>query len=166
MSTLPYVGATPEQLRSPLVREFLSVHDMFRNQLQGIVEYIEDLLSGEAQLDAPETRVRIQALIRAGSQYTQMLHSHHHAETSIMFPALQKDGLDQVVVDKLNADHDEISVLIDQFDNGIHHLAGVDSAVMNHDLRRLSDALRDHLAYEETHVCPLMARWSQWPGMH
>ena len=166
MMNPPYEGATAEQLQSPMVRELLSVHNMFRNQLQGIVDYIDDLLSGEQRLDAPETRLRIQALIRAGSQYTQMLHGHHHGETDMLFPLLKKEGLEDAIVDKLNADHDVLGTLIDQFNEGIHNLAAVDPTVMNHDLRRLSDALREHLDYEETHICPLMARWSQWPAMH
>ncbi len=41
--------------------------------------------------------------------------------------------------------------------------AAVEPSVMNTDLRRLSDALRTHLAYEETHVCPLLTRFSGWP---
>ena len=166
MIETPYEGATMEQLRSPLVREFLGIHDMFRNQLTAIMNYIEDLVSGEAALTSPETRLQIQAVVQAGSQYTQVLHFHHHAETSSLFPALQKEGLETDIVDRLNADHDDIGVMIDQFNDAVHNLVAVDPDVMNHDLRRLADALRAHLAYEETHVCPLMARWSEWPPMH
>src|SRR5690349_22003474 len=112
MTDTPYQGATAEQLRNPMVNELLRVHDMFRNQLAGIMDYIDDLLSGEQQLSAPETGVRIQSLIRAGAQYTQMLHFHHHAETDSLFPMLQNDGLEAAVVDRLNADHDEIGTMI------------------------------------------------------
>lgn len=163
MNNPPYEGATPEQLRNPMVNELLRVHDMFRNQLQTMVIYIERLMTGKSQLGAEETRTRIQMLIRAGSQYTQMLHFHHHGETATIFPLLQQEGLEQVIVDKLNADHDEISILIDHFNESIENFSAIDESVMNHDLRRLSDALRDHLAYEETHICPLMAHWTQWP---
>jgi iron-sulfur cluster repair protein YtfE (RIC family) len=166
MTSTPYEGATAEQLRSPMVNELLRVHGMFRNQLARIMDYIDDLLSGEEQLSAPGTAVRIQSLIRAGAQYTQMLHFHHHAETDSLFPLLQNDGLEATVVDRLNTDHDEIGTMIDNFNNAIRNLAAVEPEVMNHDLRRLADALREHLAYEETHICPFLARLKQWPSMH
>jgi hemerythrin-like domain-containing protein len=166
MTSTPYEGATAEQLRNPMVSELLRVHDMFRDQLAAIMNYIDDLLSGEQQLNAPETAVRVQSLIRAGAQYTQMLHFHHHAETSSLFPVLQKDGLEAAVVDRLNTDHDEIGTLIDQFNSAILNLAAVEPDVMNNDLRRLAEALREHLAYEETHICPFLARLKQWPSMH
>ena len=166
MTVLPYEGATAEQLRSPMVNELLRVHDMFRDQLVMIMNYVDDLLSGEAQLNAPGTSMQVQSLIRAGSQYTQMLHSHHHGETDLLFPMLQKDGLEAPVVERLNAEHDEIGVLIDQFNGAIRNLAAIEPAVMNSDLRRLAEALREHLAYEETHICPFLARLKQWPSTH
>jgi iron-sulfur cluster repair protein YtfE (RIC family) len=166
MMNTPYEGATQEQLRNPMVNELLRVHDMFRDQLADIMDYIDDLLAGDKQLNAPETAMRVQSLIRAGAQYTQMLHFHHHAETSSLFPLLQKDGLEVAVVDRLNSDHDEIGMMIDQFNSAILNLAAVEPDVMNNDLRRLAQALREHLAYEETHICPFLARLKQWPSMH
>src|ERR1700682_2380082 len=115
MTDIPYEGATAEQLRNPLVHAFLGVHNMFRDQLTKILEYVNDLIAGEQPLSGPETKIRTQALIRAGMQYTYMLHTHHHIETSTMFPALQAEGLEASVVDRLNAEHDEIAVLIDRF---------------------------------------------------
>lgn len=166
MTATPYEGATAEQLRSPMVNELLRVHDMFRDQLAIIMNYVEDLLSGEAQLNGQGTSMQVQSLIRAGSQYTQMLHGHHHGETDSLFPLLQKDGLEAPVIDRLNTEHDEIGVLIDQFNGAIRNLAAVEPEVMNSDLRRLAEALREHLAYEETHICPFLARLKQWPSMH
>lgn len=165
-TTTPYEGATPEQLRSPLVRELLSIHDMFRSELAKILDFINQLIEGEAPLDSPEAQYRIRSVIQAGSRYTYMLHMHHNIETSTMFPALEVEGLDHAIVDRLNREHDEISVLIDGFRDGIHRLATIEPDVLNHDLRRLADALHNHLAYEETHVCPLLARFKHWPPTH
>jgi hemerythrin-like domain-containing protein len=159
----PYAGATNEQLRSPLVRELLAVHDMFRNELAVMVGFITELMDGDLHLSNPETQFRIQRLIQVGSRYTQILHLHHRLETSSMFPVLQEEGLEGSVIDRLNTDHDQIGLLIDQFSAAIHDLSAIEPDVMNNDLRRLADALHDHLAYEETHVCPLLARFSSWP---
>jgi hemerythrin-like domain-containing protein len=162
MTNPPYDGATPEQLRAPLVRELLGIHNMFRQQLAAILQYVDELIAGRP-LDDPATATHIQAIIQAGVRYTQMLHHHHHLETSYVFPSLQKEGLDDSVVNRLNADHDEIAVLIDNFSQAVRNLVTVEPAVLDTDLRRLSDALHAHLAYEETHVCPLLARFSYWP---
>ena len=161
----PYAGATPEQLRSPLVRELLGVHKMFRDQLAVMLRYIDELLAGEQHLTGTETTQHIQSLIRAGTQYTQMLHHHHHLETSALFPSLQEQGLEASIVERLNDEHDEIAVLIDRFSQSIRQLSAIEPSVLNTDLRRLADALHAHLAYEETHICPLLARFSHWP-MH
>lgn len=158
-----YEGATPEQLRSPLVQELLTIHKLFRDELASIVEYVDALLVGDLGLADAETSARVQALIRAGARYTQHLHMHHRIETVSLFPMLEREGLETPVVDRLNAEHDEIGALVDHFSKGIQQLAHVDRAVLDSDLRRLSDALHAHLAYEETHVCPLLARFSGWP---
>jgi len=164
MTNQPYDGATPQQLRHPLVRELLAVHNMFRNELARMLEFVNELLAGEQQLTGAETDARTKALIRAGIQYTQMLHMHHHLESTALFPVLQKEepGI-APVVDRLNADHDEIAIVIDQFKAGIRNFAAIEPDVTNSDLRRLADALHAHLAYEETHVCPVLARFSGWP---
>jgi hypothetical protein len=165
MTDVPYAGATPEQLRHPMVRELLGIHNVFRSQLQAMLEYVEELISGKEELAGPQTQVRIQALIRAGTQYTHMLHHHHQLETSMMFPALEQEGLEQTVVECLNSEHDAISILIDKFSASIRDLAAIEPEVMNNDMRRLAEALKAHLDYEETHVCPVLARWTRWPFM-
>jgi hypothetical protein len=163
MTQGPYAGATPEQMRHHLVQEFLSIHDMFRDQLAAILEFTHATLTSQQPLSGPETRARIQMLIRAGTQYTQMLHHHHHLESSGLFPVLADEGLAPEILQRLLGDHDEIAVLIDQFHATLRGAAAADPSVMDTDLRRLSDALRAHLAYEETHVCPLLTRFAGWP---
>lgn len=159
----PYEGATPEQLRHPMVRELLGVHDMFRREMSKMLRFVDDLMAGDQQLTSEETTMRVRSLIRAGQQYTQILHSHHHLETSMMFPALAEAGLETDVIDRLNADHDDIAALIDQFEAGVRDYANLEPAVIESDLQKLSDALRAHLAYEETHTCPFLARMTRWP---
>lgn len=163
MTQLPYEGATPEQLRSPLVNELLAVHNMFRTQLDAILGFTNDLLAGQQDLNGPETQRQIQSLVRAGQQYTYYLHFHHHHETDNLFPVLEADGLDTAVIDRLNADHDELGAMIDEFSAAIRQFSSINPEVMNNDLRRLADALQAHLAYEETHICPFLARMSGWP---
>src|SRR5689334_9070213 len=158
MTTPPYDGATPEQLQSPYVQELLAVHGMFRREMATMLHYAESLLAADQSPDAAETQRRIQSLIRAGSQYTMMLHHHHHLESDTLFPVLEAQGLDTSIVAKLNADHDEIALLIDAFSESVHDLTAAKPAAATPDLQKLSDALTAHLAYEETHICPALAR--------
>jgi hemerythrin-like domain-containing protein len=106
--------------------------------------------------------MRIQNLVRVGQQYTHYLHMHHGIESSRLFPTLQEHGLDSAIVDRLVDEHDEIAVLIDQFTEGIRSAAAVEPAIVDSDLRRLSEALHAHLAYEESHVCPLLTKLKSW----
>jgi hemerythrin-like domain-containing protein len=163
MTTTPYEGATPDQLRHHLVREFLGVHTMFRRQLDAMLRFVDDLLVHQQRLTGPETTAHVQRLAQATYQYTQMLHLHHHIESSGLFPALRKEGLADAIVERLEAEHDQIAALIDQLDLAIRNVAAVEPQALDSDLRRLAEALRAHLAYEETHVCPLLARFSYWP---
>lgn len=159
----PYEGATPEQLRNPLVNELLGVHNMFRSELATMLRFINQLMEGDVALQSPETQSRVQTLMHVGSRYTQMLHMHHGLESSQLFPRLRGEGLEDAVVERLEREHDEISVLIDNFSDAIHDLASIEPDVLNNDIRRLADALHAHLAYEETHVCPFLARFTHWP---
>jgi hemerythrin-like domain-containing protein len=163
MNNAPYEGATAAQLESPLVQELLGVHNMFRSQLAAILQFANELIAGRAQLYGPETRQRVAALVRAGAQYATYLHHHHHLESDMLFPALAQQGLAPEVGERLVREHDEIAVLIDKFHGAVNNLAATEPAVVHSDLRRLSDALQAHLAYEETHVCPMLARMKGWP---
>ena len=162
MTNQLYDGATPEQLQNPFVRELLAIHQMFRDQLVVMLEFVNQLKTSERPLTGPENLPRIQMLVQAGARYIQMLHGHHQIETSILFPSLRSEGLETTVIDQLNTEHDEIGVLIDKFSNAIRRDSTIEPDVINHDLQRLSDALQAHLAYEETHVCPLLARRLDW----
>ena len=159
----PYEGATPEQLQHHLVREFLGIHTLFRRELANMLRFVTELMTRPELLAGPQSRMYVQQLAQATYHYTQLLHFHHHGETGMLFPALREKGLDDPVIERLNAEHDEIAALIDQLDGTLHSAAVFHPQVVDSDLRCLSDALRNHLAYEEEHVCPLLTRFSQWP---
>ena len=158
-----YEGATPEQLRHSLVREFLAIHDMFRRELDAMLRFVDALIANKQNLTRPETLVQMQRLVQAAFQYTQLLHFHHHGESSGLFPALRTVGLAEPVIDRLEAEHTAIARLIDQLDAAMRDLAAIDPNQVDAGLRQLAEALRTHLAYEETHVCPLLILFSRWP---
>lgn len=163
MTNTSYVGATPEQIRNPMVRELLAVHDIFRNQLTTMLQYLDAVIAANQALAEPQSEALIQSVIQTGEQFSHMLHLHHMHETSTLFPALEGEGLELSVIGRLNSEHSDMAVLIDQFSNAISHQSTIEPVMLNTDLQRLGKALQEHLAYEEIHVCPLLARLSRWP---
>lgn len=156
-----YVGATAEQLNHPLVREFLAIHSMFRRELSNMLRFVDGLIAGEQSASGIESSTRIQTLAHATFRYTQLLHFHHHAESSALFPVLKGEGLDEDVIRRLEADHDEITLLVDQLDAAMRN--AIEPQRVSRDLQRLAESLRTHLSYEESHVCPLLTHFSHWP---
>lgn len=163
MTDQPYQGATPAQLRHPQVREFLAVHNMFRNYLAELLDYVDGLLAGQSAMSRPEALGRYRMLSQATYQYTQMLHHHHHLESAMLFPSLRQEGLAESVIERLEAEHAEIAGLITRLDASMENAAALDAKLVDEDLRRLAEGLRAHLAYEETHVCPVLVRFKGWP---
>ena len=164
MTNVPYAGATGEQLESPLVRELLHIHGLFRREMENMLRFVNNLIAREQELTGAETKARVQALVRAGQQYKHYLHFHHHAESSMLFPKLvQDDPAMAPVVARLESEHDQIAALIDAYSAAVRDAAALDPRVIDSDLRRLAIMLKDHLDYEETHVCPLLARMKRWP---
>ena len=147
MTDLPYQGATPTQLQHPQVREFMAVHNMFRNYLEELLEYVDGLLTGQTAMTRPEALNHHRALSQAAHQYTQMLHHHHHLESAMLFPSLRQEGLDATVIDRLEAEHLEIAGLITRLDTTMADAATLDARLVDADLRRLAEGLRAHLAY-------------------
>lgn len=162
MTNPPYPGATPDQLSHSLVREFLGVHNMFRQQLAAMLTFVQEILADDPQWTKPETRRRFNGLVNTSGQYTHWLHFHHNIETSTMFPKLQAEGLDMAVVERLNREHDQLSALIDKFNDVLQQGSAVLPETLTQDLQQLSQLLQDHLLYEESHVCPLLAGLSSW----
>lgn len=155
MTNSPYTGATPEQLQNPHVQELLTIHNLFREQLAAMLDYLQSFLGGKALMNEPEKREHIHKLIRSVAQYSHMLHGHHTIETSFMFPSLKTAGLAYQIIDRLNEEHDEIARLIESFNVTLNNPSEI--GLLNENLQRLADVLETHLAYEEKHVCPLLA---------
>lgn len=155
-SSLPYEGATAEQLRHPNVRQFLAIHNMFRRELDKMLQYVDGLLQGDPATSPAERDQRIEPLAQAAYQYTNYLHLHHSIESSQLFPALQPEGLSAAIIERLEAEHWEIAAQLDLFDSNMQTLAKRSPERFQRDLARLAELLRSHLAFEEKHVCPLL----------
>ena len=101
--------------------------------------------------------------------YCRIVHSHHHLESAMLFPALRRaNPALNPVVDKLEADHVHVSGLLDEVEGVASDL---DDAENPQTRQRLVEALETlsvdllaHLQYEEEQISPTLRTWTRWPG--
>lgn len=158
-----------------LVAELRWVHDLIRRDLRTVRQMAASVAAG---LPAGQARDGIRSLAASGPlwqlkvnclQYCRFVHSHHHAESIILFPALRRanPALDPVV-DKLEADHLSVSHLLDEVTAAAQALAEREDPArrdrLTGALQRLSADLLAHLEYEEEHISGTLRTWSHWPA--
>ena len=167
---------TPQNPRGEaMAAELKWVHDMIRRDLQTIRQLAADAAVGRA---AEEIRAGIRSLATSGPlwqlkvgclHYCRIVHSHHHLESAMLFPALRRaNPALNPVVDKLEADHAHVSDLLDEVEAASHQLSEAGEPVARERLvtalRTLSEDLLAHLQYEEEHISGTLRTWTRWPG--
>jgi hemerythrin HHE cation binding domain-containing protein len=157
-----------------MVAELRWVHDMIRRDLRTVRQLADGVAAG---LPAGQARDGIRSLAASGPlwqlrinclQYCRFVHSHHHAESILLFPALREANPTlNDVVDKLESDHLSVSHLLDEVESAAQALADQDEPALRgrltRALHRLSVELLAHLDYEEEHISGTLATWSRWP---
>jgi hypothetical protein len=158
-----------------MVAELKWVHDMVRRDLRTVRQMAADVASG---LPAAGIRAGIRSLAANGPlwqlkinclQYCRFVHSHHHAESIMLFPGLRRaNPALNPVVDKLEADHLSVSGLLDDVEAAARELSSrEDPAVrerLTAALQKLSVDLLAHLQYEEENIAGTLRTLSGWPG--
>ena len=158
-----------------MVAELKWVHDMIRRDLRTVRQMAADVTAG---LPAAEIQARISSLAAGGPlwqlkinclQYCRFVHSHHNAESIMLFPGLRRaNPALNPVVDKLEADHLSVSGLLDEVGAAARELSsGEDPGVrerLTGALRKLSVDLLAHLQYEEENISGTLRTLPGWPG--
>ncbi len=165
----------PNPRGEALVAELKWVHDMIRRDLRTVRQMAADVAAG---LAAEEIQAGIRSLAAGGPlwqlkinclQYCRFVHSHHHAESIILFPGLrQLNPALNPVVDKLEADHQAVSDLLDEVGAAASELGSQEQPAVRQRLTRalqnLSTDLLAHLEYEEENISGTLRTLSGWPG--
>ena len=157
-----------------LLNELLWVHGRIREDLDRCKELASDVDAG-----APPAEIEqgIQALKRDGPlwklkfnclHYCHFVHSHHNAEDVMLFPAVrQSDPSLGPVVDRLEADHREVSTGLDEIEAAARALVEDDCGETRDRVRgaldRVGEILLAHLAFEEESIGPTLQSWESWP---
>jgi hypothetical protein len=158
-----------------MVAELKWVHDMIRRDLQTVRRLADDVQGG---MPGGRVAAGIRSLVAGGPlwqlkinclQYCRFVHSHHHAESVMLFPALRRANPDLgPVIDKLESDHARVSDLLDDVEAASAELAAQEDPVtrqrLTQALQVLSDELLAHLAYEEDNVSATLRTMTAWPS--
>jgi Hemerythrin HHE cation binding domain len=156
-----------------LVQELKWVHRLIRRDLETVRALAADIRTG---LPGDDAAAAIQSLEVAGPlwrlkinclQYCRFVHAHHHAESALLFPRLRAtDPALGPVVDKLEADHAQVSDLLDEVTTAAAALAGQEDPARRTQLidalGGLSAVLLAHLDYEEEHIAGTLRTWAGW----
>lgn len=158
-----------------LVAELRWVHDMIRRDLQTVRQMATDAASGRP---ADEVRSGIRSLASSGPlwqlkinclHYCRFVHSHHGAESVALFPALRRANPELApVVDKLEADHRDVSALLGEVETAAQALGGREDPAAREQLTRalhnVSETLLAHLSYEEEQISDTLRTFGGWPS--
>jgi iron-sulfur cluster repair protein YtfE (RIC family) len=163
------------ELGARLLAELKWVHDAIRHDLS-----VSRQLAAEVQRGASPGRVhaRIQSLktngplwrLRANClHYCRFVHRHHRAEDVMLFTAIRRSSPELTpVVDRLEADHREVSARLDDIETAANALLERDHAEARdrvvRALEAVSDVLLSHLTREEESIGPVILGWKQWPS--
>jgi hypothetical protein len=164
----------PNPLGDALAEELKWVHDMIRRDLVTVRRMAAEAAAGrpsadlQAELAALATNSPLWQLKINCLQYCHFVHSHHHAESVLLFPELRRTNPAlNPVVDRLEADHARVSDLLDEVEAAAQALRGKDDSAMR---QRLVDALQNltvellaHLRYEEEQISGTLRTWTRWP---
>lgn len=164
----------PTTIGQALVNELLWIHDKIRHDLDVIRELSARVLSGvpAAQVEAEITRLQSKSplwQLRVNClYYCRFVHMHHSLEDFALFPELRRANPElNPVVDKLEADHRQVSDYLDEIEALTRGLGRSDTHPQRQQLvdalEGLAEHLLAHLEYEEIHVSPTLLQFTDHP---
>ena len=173
MSEAAGLGAVTPQGEA-MFAELQWIHSVIRSDLEIVREMAADTAAGEP---ASGIQARLRTLAAASPlwqlrvsclHYCRFVHSHHHAESVLLFPALRRaNPALNPVVDKLEADHASVSDLLGEVETAARELSDAEDPaardLLTRALQQLSADLLAHLQYEEDHISDTLRTWSDWP---
>jgi hypothetical protein len=160
----------PETERGRAIfEELLWVHSIIRRDLETVERLAADVGEGlpgedvqdtlaELKTGGPLWQLKVNCL-----RYCSHGHAHHGAEDVLLFPTLRAtDPAIGPVVDRLEADHQRVSDLLDVVEAAARSLTATNGGAARQrvidGLRELHIHLLEHLDYEELNAGPTMRR--------
>lgn len=155
-------------------QHLIDVHDHYRRELAQIRDVLRQVAAGVAHVGA--VRGELATMTLRANAWTlgglcqgqcRILAQHHSMEGDAIFPHLreQHGGLGDVL-DRLDAEHRAIHVLLDGIDTALVALATdpADLEPITAAVDLLTDTLLSHFDYEERQLVGPLARFGFFPG--
>jgi len=100
--------------------------------------------------------------------YRRFGHAHHGGEDHLLFPLMRRTNPELGgVMDRLEADHRQIAVHLDEIEGVAGALSSADTTStrqrMVAALHGLAHHLLAHLTHEEESIGPTLRTWTRWP---
>jgi iron-sulfur cluster repair protein YtfE (RIC family) len=165
------VGQWPGPRSDAMAAQLRWVHDMLRRDLVTLQRLAARVADGAA---ATDVKAELETLRTSGPlfqlrvnclNYCRILESHHGGEDAILFPAIRRAAPQlAAAVDRLEADHRVVAVLLGHIEQLTHDLSGTSPrSALVEALEDLSSNLSRHLDFEEATLQPVLESWSSRP---
>jgi len=163
---------TPNPPSERMVAELAYVHGIIRENLAAIQALTDQVVTGvpAAQVQAALRQLAATNIVwtlRTGClRYCTLVHHHHGAEDTQVFPGLRHlNPALRPVIDKLESDHVVVAGHLDKVEAAARRIADEEGARADlaAALRGLADHLLTHLDYEEANRNPTLRRLTGWP---
>jgi hemerythrin-like domain-containing protein len=113
-----------------------------------------------------DTRRALQ-LQRAYAALHEQLSHHHRQEDAIVFPALERLGIDAALVAEMDSEHHAMADALDETATAMRRYAtsgsAADAAAARESVRSTTHVVERHLAHEEAELEPLMEPYKEDP---
>ena len=158
----------PAQLAVP--QHLKDVHDHLRSELGQVRDVVEQVVRGQLAVGHARSAVNAMTMRQNNwtlgaycASYCRVVTGHHGLEDSGIFPHLRSSDPDAVpVIDRLEAEHEVISDVLDDVDRSLVALVADEPGALDrlqHVVDLLTDTLLSHLAYEERELLHPLARY-------
>ncbi len=168
-------GASYPPAQQGVAHHLVDIHDGLRSELQQVRGVLDQVRTGHLTVGAARSVVNTMTMRQNNwtlgaycESYCRIVTGHHTLEDRSVFPHLRRSepGLGPVL-DRLEAEHDVIHDVLEQFDRALVQLVSADGTgtageraldAVQRAIDLLTDTLLSHLAYEERELIGPLAR--------
>jgi hemerythrin-like domain-containing protein len=162
-------GRTYDEREQAAGRHLIDVHDALRAELDQLRDLVEQVAAGNSDPEAVRSYLN-RMTIRQNNwtlgtfceTYCRTVANHHTLEDRSVFPHLRRsEAALGPVIDRLEAEHEQIAELLERVDRALVALVGAEEDGMDRveaAMNLLTDALLSHFSYEERELIEPLAR--------
>ncbi|XVX20474.1 LLM class flavin-dependent oxidoreductase [Actinomycetota bacterium] len=172
----PADAAYPPEAQAQ-AQHLIDVHDHLRGELAQVRDIIDQVRAGHLQIGQARSIINTMTMRQNNwtlgaycESYCRVVTGHHTLEDRSIFPHLRRSDPHLIdVIDRLEDEHHVIADVLEQVDQALVGLVGVEPKDVGERLEALAsavdlltDTLLSHLAYEERELIHPLARYGMY----